>query len=223
MPGVLGLLVELQRAVQIAVVGQRQGVHAQRLGPLDQALDRRGAVQQAVVAVAMQMNKRRRAHRNPLAECGKFLSRNRYQRSILPLQKSRTKGAVSARKIAHGRFRHRECQSLRANCAATERSANLGDIQCGQEKQTPGKSSRCDFSSRRSEPPATSIQCWARPSNSRAVATKSRLSPTATSRKPSGDTTSNTSSWERNRSFSTRRPTPTCGIRCAASAMSSTR
>ena len=62
MPASLARLVELQRAVEIAVVGERQGVHAQLFGPRDQAFDRAGAVQQAVVAMAMQMNKRRRGH-----------------------------------------------------------------------------------------------------------------------------------------------------------------
>ena len=56
--GRLGLLIELQRAVQIAVVGQGQGVHAQRLGLLDQRPDRAGAVQQAVMAMAVQMDER---------------------------------------------------------------------------------------------------------------------------------------------------------------------
>ena len=54
---VLGLLVELQGAVQIAVVRQRQGVHALVSSTLDQPVDRAGAVQQAVMAVAVQMSK----------------------------------------------------------------------------------------------------------------------------------------------------------------------
>ena len=62
MPGSFAFLIELQRPVQIAVVGERQGVHAQLFGPFDQLVDRAGPVQQAVMAVAMQMNKRRRAH-----------------------------------------------------------------------------------------------------------------------------------------------------------------
>ena len=62
MPASLALLIELQRPVQIAVIGERQRVHAQLFGPLDQLLDRAGAIEQAVMAVAMQMNKRRRGH-----------------------------------------------------------------------------------------------------------------------------------------------------------------
>ena len=61
---VLGRFVELQRPVQIAVVGQGQGVHAQLFGPLQQAGDFSGAVEQAVVAMAVQMGKGRGAHRN---------------------------------------------------------------------------------------------------------------------------------------------------------------
>ena len=62
MPARLARFVELERAVEIAVVGDRQRVHAQLFGPLDQPVDRAGSVEQAVVAVAMQMNKRRRRH-----------------------------------------------------------------------------------------------------------------------------------------------------------------
>jgi hypothetical protein len=54
--------VKLQRAVEIAVVRDRQGVHAQLFGACDHGIDRAGAIQQAVVAMAMQMNKRRRGH-----------------------------------------------------------------------------------------------------------------------------------------------------------------
>ena len=50
---VLGRLVELQGPVQVAVVGQGQGVHAQLFGPLQQAGDLSGAVEQAVVAMAV--------------------------------------------------------------------------------------------------------------------------------------------------------------------------
>ena len=73
MPASLAVLIELERAVQVAVVGDRQGVHAQLFGPLDQPVDRAGAVEQAVVAMAMQMNKRRRrgrGHGHPLLACG---------------------------------------------------------------------------------------------------------------------------------------------------------
>ena len=50
---VLGRLVELQGPVQIAVVGEGQGIHAQLFGPLEQAGDLSGAVEKAVVAMAM--------------------------------------------------------------------------------------------------------------------------------------------------------------------------
>ena len=54
--GGLALAVELDGAVEVAVVGQGQGVHAQRLGVGDQLGDAAGAVEQAVVAVAVQVN-----------------------------------------------------------------------------------------------------------------------------------------------------------------------
>ena len=63
MPASLAGLIELERPVEVAVVGQGQGVHAQLFGLLDQSFDRAGAVEQAVVAVAVQMNKRLAAHR----------------------------------------------------------------------------------------------------------------------------------------------------------------
>ena len=62
MPEFLGRLIELDGPVQIAVVGQRQGGHPQGLRPLQQSANRAGPVQQAVVAVAMQMGERKRAH-----------------------------------------------------------------------------------------------------------------------------------------------------------------
>ncbi len=60
MPASLAALIELERPVQIAVVGEGQGVHAQLLGPLQQAGDFAGTVQQAVVAMAVQMGERLR-------------------------------------------------------------------------------------------------------------------------------------------------------------------
>ena len=60
----VGLAVELQRPVQIAVIGQRQRVHPVVRRALDQPVDRTGTVQQAVVAVAMQMTKRLAAHKS---------------------------------------------------------------------------------------------------------------------------------------------------------------
>jgi hypothetical protein len=58
--------VELERAVQVAVIGNRQGVHAQLFGPRDKRLDRARSIQEAVMAMAMQMSKWRRRHRKVL-------------------------------------------------------------------------------------------------------------------------------------------------------------
>jgi hypothetical protein len=44
------------------VIGQGEAVHTQLFGPFDEALNRAGSVEEAVMAVAMQMNKRRRVH-----------------------------------------------------------------------------------------------------------------------------------------------------------------
>ena len=61
---VLGLPVELQCPVQVAVVGQGQGVHLQGLGPVQQALDGAGPVQEAVMAMAVQMGEGMGGQRN---------------------------------------------------------------------------------------------------------------------------------------------------------------
>ena len=58
----LGGLVELDRPVQISMIGQRQGRHSQGLRPFEQTSDGTGAVQQAVVAMTMQMGERKCAH-----------------------------------------------------------------------------------------------------------------------------------------------------------------
>ena len=58
----LRLLIELQRAVQIAVIGERERVHLQVFRPLQERGDLARPVQKAVMAVAMQMRKRRHAH-----------------------------------------------------------------------------------------------------------------------------------------------------------------
>lgn len=55
-------VVELKRAVQIAVIGQRKGVHTVVGGALDQFGDGTRAVQQAVVTVAVKMDKRALRH-----------------------------------------------------------------------------------------------------------------------------------------------------------------
>src|SRR5262249_38796036 len=60
--GFLGGLIELERAVEVAVIGDRQGVHAERFGAADEFIDRTGAVEEAVVTVAMQVNEGERAH-----------------------------------------------------------------------------------------------------------------------------------------------------------------
>src|SRR5947208_14468605 len=54
--GVLAFLVELDGAVEIAVIGHGDGVHAQLLDAGDQLGNAVGAVEQAVVRVAMEMN-----------------------------------------------------------------------------------------------------------------------------------------------------------------------
>ena len=59
-PGLLRLAVELQRSVQVAVIGQRQRIHAMVFARSISRSMRRGSVQQAVVAVAMQVDKRLR-------------------------------------------------------------------------------------------------------------------------------------------------------------------
>ena len=52
----LGLVVELDRAVQIPMVGEGEGLHPQPGGAVHQAVDTASAVQQAVVAVDMEMD-----------------------------------------------------------------------------------------------------------------------------------------------------------------------
>ena len=66
MPALSARLVELERAVQIAVIRDRQRVHAQLFGPRDELIDRARSIEQTVMAVAMQMSKRRRRHRGTL-------------------------------------------------------------------------------------------------------------------------------------------------------------
>ena len=52
----LGLAQELDRPEHVAMVGQRNRRHPQRLDPLDQVRDLARPVQQAVMAVAMKMH-----------------------------------------------------------------------------------------------------------------------------------------------------------------------
>ena len=58
-PGLAGRRVELERSVQIAVIGQGQGVHPQLFGPGHQLSDRAGPIEQAEMAVAVQMDEGR--------------------------------------------------------------------------------------------------------------------------------------------------------------------
>ena len=52
-----GLLIEFQRTVQIAVIRQCKRIHSVLLGAIHQPPNRTRTVQQAVMAVTMQMNK----------------------------------------------------------------------------------------------------------------------------------------------------------------------
>ena len=61
--GILGLAEELDGAVEVAVVGERHRGHPQRLDALDQLRDLAGPVEQAVVAVAVEMDKGSAGHR----------------------------------------------------------------------------------------------------------------------------------------------------------------
>jgi len=63
-----GLAVEFQRAVQIAVVGQGQGVHPQFLGSLHELVNRCCSIEQTIVTVAVKMSKRSRGRSRHPAE-----------------------------------------------------------------------------------------------------------------------------------------------------------
>src|SRR5260221_13768589 len=60
--GATALAVEFDCAVQIAVIGQRQGIHAEFFGLLNQFGNPVGAVQQRVMAMAMEMRERTFGH-----------------------------------------------------------------------------------------------------------------------------------------------------------------
>jgi len=80
-PGGAARFVKLDCTVEVAVVGDCQRVHPQLFRPIDHPVDRASAVEQAVVAVAMQMNKRRRGSRRLLPEIeasNAILSRRQY-------------------------------------------------------------------------------------------------------------------------------------------------
>ncbi len=50
------------------MVGQRQRIHAQFFGPRNKIADRARPIQQTVMAMAMQMSKRRRSHGDSLLQ-----------------------------------------------------------------------------------------------------------------------------------------------------------
>ena len=68
--GCLRLAEELHGAVEVAVVGHRQGGHPKLFGPLDQGGDLACPVQEAVMAVAMKMHKRPARHSSPRRSSG---------------------------------------------------------------------------------------------------------------------------------------------------------
>jgi hypothetical protein len=63
----LGLLVELDRAEEVAVVGQRQRRHPGRLGGVQDVTDPIGAVEQAVLAVKVEVDEVRHPGDYPTA------------------------------------------------------------------------------------------------------------------------------------------------------------
>ena len=62
--------VKLECTVEIAVVGERQGVHAEFFGPTHELFDWACSVEQTEMAMAMQMNKRRRQGGSLPTRCG---------------------------------------------------------------------------------------------------------------------------------------------------------
>ena len=61
----LALVVELDRAVEIAVIGDRAGIHAELLGLLDQRGNAIDAVEEAVVRVKVKVTELALGHRGP--------------------------------------------------------------------------------------------------------------------------------------------------------------
>src|SRR6516164_3156985 len=61
------LAVELDGAVEVAVIGDGQRVHAQRLDARNQLGDAAGAVEEAVVRVTVQVDERTVGHEEPFA------------------------------------------------------------------------------------------------------------------------------------------------------------
>src|SRR4029077_17410812 len=70
-----GLAVELPRPVEVAVVGEGERVHAQRLDPVEQFGDPVGAVEERVLAVRVEVNERHTA-------CGKISALQRIVKSV---------------------------------------------------------------------------------------------------------------------------------------------
>lgn len=60
-----GCVIELDGAVEVAVVRQRQGVHPQSRGPVHQAVNPAGSVEEAVVAMDMKMDEARVGRHSP--------------------------------------------------------------------------------------------------------------------------------------------------------------
>ena len=61
-PLVAARRIKLERTIQVAMIRNRQRVHPQLFGPIDQRIDRAGSIQKTVMTMAMQMRKRRRRH-----------------------------------------------------------------------------------------------------------------------------------------------------------------
>ena len=64
-----GLGVELPRPVQVAVIGDGEGVHAQRVDPVEQLRNPVGAVEEGVLAVRVEMDERHTARRRYRRSC----------------------------------------------------------------------------------------------------------------------------------------------------------
>ena len=76
-PCALRLLVEIEGTEQVAVVGHRDLLHAQRQRPGEQLVEANGAVEQAVLGVKVQVRETGHAAREGLlARCGKVNERD---------------------------------------------------------------------------------------------------------------------------------------------------
>ena len=63
--GRFAFTIKLDRSIEIAVIGQGQGIHSQIFGPSHQLRNSAGAVKQTVVAMTMQMNEGSVRHKTP--------------------------------------------------------------------------------------------------------------------------------------------------------------